>query len=168
MIAARIRTVALMTATLLMVGCGSNTATTSTSPSPTLIPTPIQSPRTLMFTLAPCTAECDPMSEGVSKFGQGTVRVDIKNYGYTLTVTVTGMTPNTQHLINFHFGSCATPDLDTWVQIDVAAADATGTLTSATTSPVAWIVLEKGRILTVHGDEPKRRQTHIACTNLTN
>jgi hypothetical protein len=108
------------------------------------------------------------MDEGASKFEEGTVRVDIKNYGYTLTVTTTGMTPNTQHLINFHFGSCATPDLDAFVQIDVAAADATGTLTSVTTSPEPWIVPEKGRILTVHGDETKRRQTHIACTNLTN
>lgn len=122
-----------------------------------------------MFKLKACTADCDPTGEGTSKFGQGTVRVDIKNNGYTITVTVTGLTPNTRHLINFHFGSCATPDLDPpFEQIDIAGADATGTLTSVTTHPGAYIVPANGRILTVHGDDTAKRQTHIACTNLTN
>jgi hypothetical protein len=122
-----------------------------------------------MFDLKACTAACDPMGEGTSKFGQGTVRVDIKNDGYTVTVTVTGLTPNTRHLINFHFGSCAAPNLDPpFDQIEVAAADSTGTLTSVTTWPRAYIVSGNGRILTVHGDDTARRQTHIACVDLTN
>jgi hypothetical protein len=122
-----------------------------------------------MFTLKACTALCDPMGEGASKFGQGTVRVDIKGDGYTITVAVTGLTPNTRHLINFHFGSCATPNLDPpYDQIEVAAADATGTLTSVTTWPRVYSVPASGRILTVHGDDPSRRETHIACVELTN
>ena len=122
-----------------------------------------------MFNLKACTAACDPMGEGTSKFGQGTLQMDIKNNSYTITVRVTGLTPNTRHLINFHFGSCATPNLDPpFDQIEIASADATGTLTSVTTRLSAYAVPESGRILTVHGDDPKRRQTHIACTNLTN
>jgi hypothetical protein len=108
------------------------------------------------------------MGEGPSKFGQGTVRVDIKNDGYTITVTVTGLTANTMHLINFHFGSCAAPDVSQWDQIAVATANAKGMLTSATTRPGAYVIPGQGKILTVHGDDMARRETHIACTNLTN
>ena len=167
---ARIGAVVLATLSILLVGCGSSNPTAaSSSPNVTPSPAPIQSPRTLLFKLKACTADCDPTGEGTSQFGQGTVRVDIKNDGYTITVTVTGLTPNTRHLINFHFGSCATPDLDPpFEQIDVAPADATGTLTSVTTHPGAYIVPANGRILTVHGDDTAKRQTHIACTNLTN
>ena len=129
-----------------------------------------------MFKLNACTEPliCDPLDEvksskAASKFGQGTVLVDIKTYGYTITVTVTGLTPNTKHLINFHLGSCASPDLSPpFDQIDVAVADATGSITSVTTRNGVYLVPGNGRILTVHGDDPNRRETHIACTDLTN
>jgi hypothetical protein len=113
---------------------------------------------------------CDPLREGASKFGRGTVQVDINNDGYTITVTVTGLTPNTTHLINTHPGTCAAPDLSlqSFIQIAVANADAKGTLTSVTTRPGAWYVPGAGLIMTVHGDSPNRHETHIACTDLTN
>ena len=166
---ARIGPVALVTLSLLLIDCGSNSTTaTSTSPSPTAASTPSQPSRTLMFTLKACAAACDPMGEGPSKFGQGTVRLDIKNDSYTITVTVTGLTPNTQHLINFHFGTCAVPNLDPpYDQIEIATADATGRLTSVITRRSAYIVPVTGRILTVHGDQPTRQHTHLACVDLT-
>ena len=85
MLGARMATVALVAVPLLLVGCGSNTATTVTTP-PT--PSPSQNPRTLMFKLNACTdpQQCDPMNEGASKFGQGTVVLDIKTSAYTITV----------------------------------------------------------------------------------
>jgi hypothetical protein len=165
---ARIGAVSLVAVSLFLVDCGSNgTTANSTTPSPTSASTPSPSPRTLMFTLKACKAACDPMGEGPSKFGQGTVQLDITN-GYTITVTVTGLTPNTRHLINFHFGTCAVPNLDPpYDQIEIATADASGTLSSVTSRASAYVVPATGRILTVHGDEPTRRQTHIACVDLT-
>ena len=173
--AARIGAVALVAACLLLVGCGSNgTTATSTSPSASpaasQAPAPTPAPRTLRFKLNACKVLCDPMHEGASKFGRGTVQVDINNDGYTIAVTVTGLTPNTTHLINTHPGTCAAPDLSlqSFIQIAVAKADAKGTFTSVTPRPGAWFVPGAGLIMTVHGDSPNRHETHIACANLTN
>ena len=171
---ARIGSVALVAVSLLLVGCGPNTAATptraatSTAPSPSPIPTPMQSPRTLMFKLHPCIDGCNPLGEDPSKYGQGTVRVDIKNDAYTITVTVTGLTPDSRHLINFHFGSCANVGLFPYDQITVATADATGKFTSATTRPGVYVVPGSGLVLTVHGDDRSRRETHLACADMTN
>ena len=170
--AVRIGALALVVVSLFLAGCGSNTPTTAASPSPT----PTQSPRTLTFKLNACAEPltCDPLDEvkssgAASKFGQGTVQIDVKTYGYTITVTVTGLTPNTKHLLNFHFGSCGSPDRSPpFDQIEVAVADATGSLTSVITRNGLYLVPGNGRIVTVHGDDPKRRETHIACTDLSN
>ena len=171
MLGARRATVALVAVSFLLVGCGSNPAATAATPTLTPAPSPTQNPRTLTFKLNACTDPtiCNPLNEGPSKFGQGTVVVDIETYAYTITVNVTGLTPNSRHLINFHFGSCASPDLDPpYDQIDVAAADTTGTLTSVTTRQSIYLVPGNGLILTVHGDDTSRRETHIACIDLTN
>ena len=108
------------------------------------------------------------MSEGSSQFGRGTVRVDVQNGAYVLVVTVAGLTPNTRHLINFHRGTCANPDVSQWVQIEVATANSTGALTSRTTWPGDYFIAGTGRIVTVHGDQAHRNETHIACANLAN
>ena len=174
-----INSVALVAGSLLLMGCGSNNpAAIATTPSPTpasspSVAPPTQNPRTLTFKLIACTgpAVCgnaNPLNEGPSKFGQGTVRVDINADSYTITVTAKGFTPNSSHLINVHPGSCATPNLDQFDQLVVAIADAHGSLTSVTNLPGSYLVPGPGRILTVHGDDIARRQTHIACTNLTN
>lgn len=170
----RIGAVAVVAVSLLLVGCGSNNTTaTSTSPSPTPgasqapVPTPTQTPRTLTFKLNSCTlvAIC---GAGGGKPGHGTARVDVKVAGYTLTVTMKGLDPNTHHLINWHFGTCAAPDLSLFDQIDVAKADATGTLTSVTNWPGAYSIPPQGQILTVHGADELKRQTHIACASMPN
>ena len=165
--------------TLILIGCGSsNTATNPTSPTPTPQPSPsaptqTHSPRTLTFKLVACTgptvcADADPLKEGPSKFGQGTVRIDVKDGAYTVTVTAAGFTPKSKHLINIHSGTCAAPNLMDYQQLEIATADSKGKLSSVTTRGVAYFVLGAGMILTIHGDDTIRRQTHIACANLTN
>jgi hypothetical protein len=172
--AAKTGAVSLIAVCLLLVGCGSDTAATpskaatSTAPSPTPIPTPVQSPRTLTFKLHPCIEGCNPLGEGPSKYGQGTVRVDIKDLGYTITVTVTGVTADSRHLLNFHGGKCSNVSLFPYDQITIATADATGKFTSVTTRPGPYLVSAAGLVLTVHGDERSRRETHLACADMTN
>ncbi|HEY1163123.1 MAG TPA: hypothetical protein VGF78_08675 [Candidatus Dormibacteraeota bacterium] len=91
--AARIAAVALVAISQLVVGCGSNNPTaTSTSPSPTPVsrptpaPTPTQSPRTLLFKLNACTVVALCGVGGGKPGTRGTTRVDVKAYGYTITV----------------------------------------------------------------------------------
>jgi hypothetical protein len=128
----------------------------------------MQSPRTLIFKLHPCIEGCNPLGEEPSKYGQGTVRVDVQSDAYTITVTVTGVTANSRHLLNFHDGSCANVSLFPYDQITVAIADASGKFTSVTTRPGLYVVSGSGLVLTVHGDDRARRETHLACADLTN
>ena len=111
-------------------------------------------------------ADCLTVATGSA--AHGTVRVDVEVYGYTITVTVMGLTPNTSHLINFHAGTCAAPELSPYVQVDVAAADAKGTLTHVSTWPGVYSIPAEGQILTVHYAEPNRSRAHIACADMTN
>jgi hypothetical protein len=46
------------------------------------------------------------------------VRVDINVYGYPLTVTVKGLTPNTSHVLQIAGGNCAGVDPGFQLQID--------------------------------------------------
>lgn len=159
----RLGAVAMLGAYLLLVGCNSN-STAATSPNPKPTPTPTQSPRTLMFKL-----------NGTSLVGgsevypaHGTVQVDVKIYGYTLTVTVQGLTPNSGHRINMHAGTCAAPDIKLISNTAHATADANGTFTSVQSLTDVYTVPSEGRILTVHGDDQDNPVTHIACADLTN
>jgi hypothetical protein len=159
----RIGAVALLAGYLLVVGC-SSTSTSATSPSPKSAPTPTQIPRTLMFKL-----------NGTSLVGgsevypaHGTVQVDVKIYGYTLTVTVQGLTPNSRHRINMHAGSCAAPVISLMWNTAYATADANGSVTSVESWTDVYYIPPAGRILTVHGDDLDNPTTHIACADLTN
>lgn len=100
--------------------------------------------------------------------GHGTVQVDVKVDGYTVTVTMQDLTPNSGHRINVHAGSCAAPDIKLMTNTAQATADAKGTLTSVESWPGVYFVPPEGRILTVHGDDQDNRSTHIACADLTN
>ena len=168
-----------MAISLIVVGCGSNNpATAATSPSQTptsspSVPPQTQNTRTLTFKLVACTgptacANANPLNEGPSKFGQGTVRIDIKGDTYTITVTATGFTPKSMHLINIHPGTCASPNLNQNEQLVTATADAKGSIKSVINPPGAYFIPGPGKILTIHGDDTARRETHIACANLTN
>jgi hypothetical protein len=106
---------------------------------------------------------------GHSDPSHGTVQVDVKSYGYVMTVTVVGLNPNTQHEINIHAGTCANQDTDSLIlHVDFLAADASGTIKSVTTWPKAYAVPANGRILTVHGDyNTSDMFVHIDCTEMT-
>jgi hypothetical protein len=111
-------------------------------------------------------ADCLTVATGSA--AHGTVRVDVKASGFTMTVTVMGLTPNTSHLINYHTGTCANPDLSLWRQLDVATADAKGTFTWVSTWPDAYFIPADGQVLTIHYAEPNRSRAHIACADMTN
>jgi len=161
---ARFSAVALFAVSLLLVGCGSNsvavspTTATPIPPKPTPASTPTQSPRSLTFNLNAL--------KGYT--AHGTVRVDIKGDGYTMTVIVKGLAPKSTHLLNMHSGSCADPNAFTLVgTVASATADAIGTLTSVTTWPGAYALSADGQILTVHTADPDTFRAHIACADMT-
>ena len=141
-----------------LVACAGGPSVTAL-PAATASAASNQVPRSLTFQLNPI----EPYT------ASGTVVVDITAAAsYTITVNVTGLTPNSVHLLNLHYGTCAKPILaaDERVDLGDAQADATGTATF--TTPLfarAYTVPTGGRILTVHleGDSP----SHIACADLT-
>ena len=133
-------------------------AAAPTSPRPTPAPTPTQSPRTLVFKLNP--------TKGYT--AHGTVRVDIKVYGFDMTVTMKGLGPNTRHDINLVAGSCGKPDDSLRQTFDNATADSNGTLTSVSTWQDVYSVPVLGRTVVVHGDYPANSSALIACAVMTN
>ena len=163
--AARIGAIALAAISLLLVGCGSSSTASAPTPTPTSAtpratpaPTPTQAPRTLVFKL----------NATKGNTAHGTVRIDVKLYGYNLTVTLKGLTPNTRHDINLVAGSCGNPDDSLRQTFDSATADANGTLTSVSTWQDAYSIPALGRIIVVHGEYPANSSALIACGALTN
>ena len=108
---------------------------------------------------------------------KGTVVIDITADGYTMTVNVTGLVPNSRHLLNTHSGSCARPILEAgdFRNLKDVKADANGAATYTTPLyPRAYTVPSGGRILTVHNEPLKALPGetlvptgHIACADLT-
>jgi len=98
----------------------------------------------------------------------GTVRVDINVYGYTLTVTVKGLTPNTRHQLQLAGGNCAGVDPGFQLYVDHVTADAKGTITSLTTWHEIYNVPAEGRVFVVHGDDDSNGTAEIACAVMTN
>ena len=103
----------------------------------------------------------------------GTVVVDIRGGGYTMTLMVEGLTPNGHYPVNLHGGRCSSPDLtsSTWVAQDIKADDA-GTITFEKKYSEPWVVPAAGQVLTVHGLFPvgvlvrPEERIHIACADL--
>jgi hypothetical protein len=158
---ARLNAVALLAASLLLVGCGSNNVAgtpTPIPPRPTPASTPTLSARSLTFNLNAL--------KGYT--AHGSVRVDITGDGYTMTIIVKALAPKSTHLLNMHSGSCANPNTFTLVgTVGSATADAKGTLTSVTTWPGAYTLSADGQILTVHTADPDTFRAHIACADMT-
>jgi hypothetical protein len=134
----------------------SASAKQSTPPSPTSAAT--QSPRTLTLDLNPV--------QGAA--AHGSVLIEVKGDGYTMTVNVEGLRPNSIHTLYINSGSCAAikSDVNTTVAQDVRA-DASGKATSMTTYHDAYSIPAEGRVLVVHGDEPAQSQVRLACAQLT-
>jgi Cu/Zn superoxide dismutase len=152
-----VRAVVVVGLSLLLVGCGSS-GTTATSKSPATGPTPTQSPRTLTFKLYGQSG--DP--------ARGTVRVDLQRYGYTLTLTVEGLTPKSRHSFMIHAGSCAHLEDMYYVPVAVATADAKGRLTAVGTKLGIYSVPAAGRTMCMHGDSDSiYGPTDVACGDMT-
>jgi hypothetical protein len=156
-------------ALLALVGCaGGASAPSATSslqvaaasPTPTVEATETQAPRTLTFEISPM---------GTGEAPHGTVLVDIQGGGYTMTLSVEGLTPKGHYPVNLHGGQCPSPDVTSgiWVDQDIQADDA-GTLTFEKTYAKPWVIPDAGQVLTVHGRVSVAERTHIACADLTN
>ena len=160
--AASFRAVLLLAGSLLLMGCGPNsvagTPTTATPIPPSPTPASSPTPRSLTFNLNAL--------KGYT--ARGTVRVDIKGDGYTMTVIVKGLAPKSTHLLNMHSGSCADPNTFTLVgTVGSATADGKGMLTSVTMWPGPYTLSTDGQILTVHTADPDTFRAHIACADMT-
>ena len=97
----------------------------------------------------------------------GTVQVDVKASGYTLTVTINGLDPNSLHNLHQLAGSCADQLAYNILSVDDVTANAKGTLTSVTQWTNAYLVPHEGLILIVH-DNDGLPHAHIGCADLTN
>jgi hypothetical protein len=149
---------------LAVAACGSAPAPSGQS-SPASSPSPSQTPRTLTFQLTGLNG--NP--------AHGTVVVDVKaGTGFTVTVTVFGLQPNSGHTINVHAGQC--PNIDTSVDMnfDHGTADASGKLVDVTNWPGLWVDMAPagGRTLTIHGSDPPIGSqddpfAHIGCASLS-
>lgn len=87
--------------------------------------------------------------------------------GYSLTVTINGLDPNSLHNVHELAGTCKDQVADYVVSIDDVTADADGTLKSFTRWPDVFSIPTTGRILIVH-DTTGRPHAHIGCSDLTN
>ncbi len=152
---------------LVMIGCSgpasappapTSSAGAVTSYSPTGLPA--ENPRSLTFELKP----------GAGSGAHGTVTIDTAAGGYTMTVEILGLNPNSHHLLNMHAGTCAAQDTNVMLPLeqDVKANDA-GEVTYVKGFPnLLYVIPSAGRILTVHGDKPGVEiYDHIACADLT-
>ena len=158
---------ALGVSILLVLGGCTSGANSPASPSASVAPappsaspsSPAQSPRTLTFELNPIGAYT----------ANGTVVIDITGDGYTMTVTVLGLDPDSHHLLNMHGGTCSAPDLELILPLshDVQA-DGSGMGTFMTTYPSDYLIPAAGRIVAIHGNSPDQADRHIACATLTN
>lgn len=80
-------------------------------------------------------------------YGTGTV---VKGTGsFTVTIKLTGLTPNSSHVSHVHAGSCAAPGGIAFALQQVIA-DSTGAVTIATTVPAGYVVPASGWYVNVH------------------
>jgi hypothetical protein len=149
-----------------LIGCARSASVspspsvTAESSSPSSEATETQSPRTLTFAINPM---------GVGEMPHGTVVIDVQGGGYTMTLTVEGLTPGGHYPVNMHKGRCPSPDVTSATSVDAdVVADDSGTLTFEKTYAKPWLIPETGQVLTVHGRVPGEERTHIACGDLTN
>ena len=105
---------------------------------------------------------------GIHDSSHGTLQVDIKATGYSMTASVEGLTPNSRHVIMIHAGTCACVEDMYYVPVDHVNADAKGTLTSVTTWPGLFAVPADGRIYCLHRDDRSIYEiTDTACAEMT-
>ena len=113
----------------VLVACGGGgTATNSASPTPTI-----------SFTMA--------AQNGSGVAGTGEI---VKGTGsFTVTVKLTGMTPNSSHISHVHTGACAKPGGIAYALSQVIA-DSSGATTVRSTVPADYSVPTGGWYVNVH------------------
>jgi len=139
-----------------IVGCAQQSPTvTATSP----LPAALNKPRVLEFQLVPQT--------GVA--ARGSVRVDVTETGYRVTLTASGLAPDSSSVVNIHAGSCALVSNDVEQLVGRMAADGSGKGTISQFYAGAYLVSAAGRIITLHGPAKSEYDlVHIACVDMTN
>lgn len=68
---------------------------------------------------------------------------------FTVTITLTGFSPNSSHISHVHAGQCAQPGSIAYALVQVIA-DASGAATATTTVPAAYVVPASGWYVNVH------------------
>jgi hypothetical protein len=125
------------------------------SPSPTQAPT--QTPRKLTFEL---------QSGKRYQAAKGTVTIDIKGYGYTLTVSVSGLVPGSHYRMDVGDGTC-TSDLAGVVLTQDVQPNVDGRLVYVTTYPTTkYEIPASSRVLTVRENIRIAADDLVACTHL--
>jgi hypothetical protein len=147
---------------LALVACGGSSTAASQSaspthtkpPSPTTAPTQI--PQTLTFKLQP----------GKRYNARGTVTIDIKGYGYTMTVSVSGLTPGLHYRIEIAAGTCANPPPDVVLTKDIQPT-ADGRLVYVSSYPTTtYQIPASSRVLQVRQNIHSYLDDLVVCTHL--
>jgi hypothetical protein len=112
----------------VVAACGGSTATNAASPTPTI-----------NFTMV--------AQNGSGAAGTGTV---VKVAGsFTVTIKLTGLTPNSSHISHVHNGACAKPGGIVYPLSQVVA-DSSGAATVLSIVPAAYAVPTGGWYVNVH------------------
>jgi hypothetical protein len=132
-----------------------SSATKAKSPSPT--PAPTQTPQTLTFKL-----QAGKRYQGA----QGTVTIDIRGFGYTLTVAVSGLVPGSHYRMDIGDGTCTTGSSDVVLTQDVQPTP-DGRLIYVTSYPTTqYQIPASPRVLTVRENIRSYADDLVACTRL--
>jgi len=147
---------------LALVACSGSSAAASQSASPTrATPSPTQAP-----TQTPQKLTFQLQAGKRYQAAQGTVTIDIKGYGYTLTVSVSGLVPGSHYRMEIGDGSCAENSLDVVLTQDLQP-NVDGRLVYVTSYPTTqYEIPDSSRVLTVHQNITGFADDLVACTHL--
>ncbi|HEY8643896.1 MAG TPA: hypothetical protein VIO84_14160 [Candidatus Dormibacteraeota bacterium] len=157
------RWLAVIVPMLIAAACGGGSAgsDTPTSPAPAVSasPTGAVTARSIDLVVAP----------HAGRTINGTAHIDVKPAGgYSLTVTLHGLTPGAQQVVNIHAGTCGAEDTSVLINVGVVHSDAAGDGVVAADFPNPYLVPAGGRILTVHGPNGTNDALgHLACADMT-
>jgi hypothetical protein len=99
----------------------------------------------------------------------GSVRIDVREVGYTLTASITEMQSDKTYLFNIHAGTCAFEETSFLLDVGRLSSDAAGRVTYTHSFSEGYLIPPAGRILTLHGPlTTDDARSHIACADMTN
>jgi len=105
---------------MLLAACGGGggapAAQSTAAASPTPSPAPAFTPRTIDIELMPIAGSAY----------HGSARITTTAGGYTVSITLSGLTAGSKHLVNFHPGTCAAIDSGNGQDVGYLTADSSG------------------------------------------